>query len=513
MKRRALISVFDKTGIIEFAKELVQNDFEIVSTSGTAKLLQDNKVSITPIEKIISYQEILGGRVKTLHPAIFAGILADRENKTHNEQISKLGTVPIDIVVVNLYPFEETVTKPNCTMEEAIEQIDIGGVTLIRAAAKNFKYVSVLVKPEQYNRYLASKKDDNSSAELRMKFAREAFDYIAYYDSCIADYFGNKTFSPHLTMGESLSLNYPYSEELRYGENPHQKSKLYFKPSNKFNSIFKKLHGKELSYNNLLDIDSAYNLIIEFSDTTCAIVKHTNPCGVSTDKSLKQAYMKALAADNVSAFGGIIIVNKKLDYETATEMDKIFTEIIIAPEFEDKAIELFKKKKNRRLINYNPEKFVRKLDIRTISGGLLMQEPDEVLLNENEIKCVTKRSPSESEYKDLIFAMKVAKHTKSNSVVFVKNFQTIGIGGGQPSRIDSSNLAVQKALRYGFSLSGSAVASDAFFPFADGVIAAAKEGAKSVIQPGGSVRDNEVISAADEYGLAMLFTGIRHFRH
>jgi phosphoribosylaminoimidazolecarboxamide formyltransferase / IMP cyclohydrolase len=512
LKKCALISVYDKEGIVEFAKNLIHYDFEIVSTSGTAKLLQDNGIAVTPLEKLTSFPEILNGRVKTLHPLIFAAILADKGNKAHTEEINKLGILPINLVVVNLYPFEETIAKANFTVEQAIEQIDIGGVSLIRAAAKNHKNVSTLVKPSQYEIYKGHLEKKINLENLNTKLAYEAFEYISHYDSCISEYFSSLTDSKS-GLSDSLSLNYPCSEGLRYGENPHQASRLYIKQKDNFNSIFEKLHGKELSYNNLLDINSAYNLIKEFSDTSCAIIKHTNPCGISSDEILNRAYTKALSTDSVSAFGGIIIVNKQLDYDSASEMDKIFIEVIIAPSFHEKALELLKKKKNRRLIKYNPDITIDTLDIRSISGGLLVQEPDEAVVNEKEIKCVTKRSPSEKEYKDLIFAMKAAKHTKSNSVVYAKNLQTLGIGGGQPSRVESSNLAVAKALRYGFDLHGSAVASDAFFPFADGVIAAAEAGAKAVIQPGGSVRDDEVISAANEHGLAMLFTGIRHFKH
>lgn len=515
MKKRALISVYDKTGIIEFAKRLTELGFEIISTSGTAKLLQENNIPIIRIEKITSQPEILGGRVKTLHPIIFGGILADRKNSEHINQLEHSKIDFIDLVVVNLYPFEETVSRQSCSLEEAIEQIDIGGVSLIRAAAKNFNYVSVLVKPGQYEKYLESLQNKESHSPLQtgnIELAREAFQYITEYDLCISEYFqklGNDKSLPN-----SLTLNYRQSRELRYGENPHQKAKLYLTGKNSFSDVFETLHGKELSYNNLLDIDAAFGIISEFDDTTCAIVKHTNPCGVASSAGLREAYVKALATDNVSAFGGIVIVNKMLDLATAVEMDKLFTEMIIAPDFQDVALEFLKKKRNRRLVRYrkaSPE--ASPYSLKSIIGGMLAQEPDETLIDEGTIKCVTKRQPNNNEYNDLLFSMKVAKHTKSNAVVYVKNLQTLGIGGGQPSRVDSSNLAVEKAKRFGFDLNGSAAASDAFFPFADGVIAAAKAGATSVIQPGGSVRDEEVIAAANEYGLAMLFTGIRHFRH
>jgi phosphoribosylaminoimidazolecarboxamide formyltransferase/IMP cyclohydrolase len=519
LKKRALISVYDKTGVVEFAKQLTELAFEIISTSGTAKLLQENNIPIIRIEEITSQPEILGGRVKTLHPIIFGGILADRKNSDHVSQLEHSKIDFVDLVVVNLYPFEETVSRQSCSLEEAIEQIDIGGVSLIRAAAKNFNHVSVLVKPEQYGKYLEAQAKDLRLQDLQLRLAREAFQYITEYDLCISDYF--QKLCNDKTLPNSLTLNYPQSRELRYGENPHQKAKLYLTRKNSFSDVFETLHGKELSYNNLLDIDAAFGIISEFEDTTCAIVKHTNPCGVASSVSLTEAYVKALATDSVSAFGGIVIVNQKLDLTTALEMDKLFIEIIIAPDFDDAALELLKKKKNRRLVRYrtasaevSPYRHTQRSNgFRSIVGGMLAQETDETLIEEGTIKCVTNRQPNDSEYRDLLFSMKVAKHTKSNAVVYVKNLQTLGIGGGQPSRVDSSNLAVEKAKRFGLDLNGSAAASDAFFPFADGVIAAAKAGATSVIQPGGSVRDEEVIAAANEYGLAMLFTGIRHFRH
>jgi len=525
MKKTALISVYDKTEIVEFARQLTKHGFEIISTSGTAKLLQQNNINITAVDKITAQPEILGGRVKTLHPVIFAGILADRNNTDHVNQLKRLNLEFIDLVVVNLYPFAETVNTrrhPTCTLQEAVEQIDIGGVSLIRAAAKNFKNVSVLVNPSQYKIYLEHLVQTSPSSDMEFQFnlqlAHQAFQYVTEYDSYISDYFQSLLMGK--TLPDCLSLYYPLAIQLRYGENPHQKAKLYLKRTDNFNDIFQSLHGKELSYNNLLDLDAAFRIISEFRDTTCAVIKHTNPCGVASSENLKEAYRKALAADSVSAFGGIVIVNRKLDLSTALEIDTVFTEIIIAPDYDADALEFLKKKKNRRLIKYIPHSASLSIstalppgDVRSITGGLLAQDSDSVLIDETAIKCVTQRKPSDNEFRDLVFAMKVAKHTKSNAVVYVKNLQTLGIGGGQPSRVDSSNLAVEKATRFGFDLKGAAVASDAFFPFADGVLAAAKAGASSLIQPGGSVRDDEVIAAANEHGLAMLFTGIRHFRH
>lgn len=504
--KRALISVYDKNGILEFAKELVKRDFEIISTSGTAKLLRENNIKIKTIEELTESPEVLGGRVKSLHPLIFAGLLADRFNPEHKKQVSEFNFKLFDLLVVSLYPFKETIQKEDCTIPEAIEQIDIGGVSLIRAAAKNYSNVSVLVNPEQYKGYLSSL---DSGKNNNLELASHAFSYISEYDSHIAGYFKKISSDP----SGVFSFYYKSTNQLRYGENPHQKAEIFNVGKTGFEDIFEKLHGKELSYINILDIDAAYNLINEFDEPSCAIFKHTNPSGVASDNNLTNAYLKALACDNVSRFGGIIILNRKLDIETASEIDKIFTEIIITTGYDKDAFEFLLKKKNRRLIKYLPGLDVHVMDLKSVTGGVLVQNKDSVVLNENELKIVTHRKPSENELRDLIFAMKVCKHTKSNSVVYAKNLQTVGIGGGQPSRVDSSMLAVQKAKRFGMDLDGCSVASDAFFPFPDGVIEAAKAGAKSVIQPGGSVKDDEVIAAANEYGLAMVFTGIRHFRH
>jgi phosphoribosylaminoimidazolecarboxamide formyltransferase/IMP cyclohydrolase len=505
--KRALISVYDKSGIVDFARNLVEKGFEVISTSGTAKLLTESGIKIRTIEELTKSPEVLNGRVKTLHPMVFAGILADKHNEEHLNQVSRFGFELFDVVVVSLYPFSETVKKEGCTVPEAIEQIDIGGVSLIRAAAKNYGSVSVLVKPGQYKLYLEN--IENINKEFNLKLASEAFEYISIYDSDISDYFRGLT---QKEAGNELSLHYIGGKPLRYGENPHQKAWLYSAESGGFDDIFEKLHGKELSYINILDIDASYHLINEFDEPSCVIVKHTNPSGVACGEDILEAYKKAFACDTVSPYGGIVTVNRKLDLNTAAEIDKIFTEIIIAPGYDDDAFQFLLKKKNRRLIKYNLVG-ISERNLKSIAGGLLVQDNDMIIANESEMKCVTERKPSVSEVRDLMFAMKVAKHTKSNSVVYAKNLQTAGIGGGQPSRVDSSRLAVEKAKRFGMDLEGSSVASDAFFPFADGLIEAAKAGAKSVIEPGGSVNDEEVIKAADENGLAMLFTGIRHFRH
>ena len=506
--KRALISVYDKSGIVDFARKLVDKGFEIVSTSGTAKLLTENGIKIKTIEELTKSPEVLNGRVKTLHPLVFAGILADKHNDEHLKQVAQFGFELFDIVVVSLYPFSETIKKEGCTVPEAIEQIDIGGVSLIRAAAKNYGSVSVIVKPEQYNTYFDNiGKIDN---DFNLNLAAEAFEYISIYDKEISGYFqklagkqSDDEFNVHFVKGTTL----------RYGENPHQKAKLYSTETNGFDSIIEKLHGKELSYINILDIDASYQMINEFDEPACVIVKHTNPSGAACSENILDAYKKAFACDTVSPYGGIITVNRTLDLNTATEIDKIFTEIIISPGYDEDAFNFLLKKKNRRLIKYNPVDLSSQLNIKSVTGGLLVQDNDMIVVNESEMKCVTERKPTVSEVRDLMFAMKIAKHTKSNSVVYAKNLQTVGIGGGQPSRVDSSRLAVQKAKRFGMDIEGSSVASDAFFPFADGLIEAANAGAKSAIEPGGSVNDEEVIKAANEHGLAMLFTGIRHFRH
>lgn len=504
--KRALISVYDKTGVVEFAKELISHGFEIVSTSGTAKLLKDNGIALKTIEEITKAPEVLGGRVKTLQHLIFAGILADKSNPDHQNEVKTHGFELFDLVCVSLYPFKQTISKPDCTEAEAIEQIDIGGVSLIRAAAKNFSSISVLVDSHQYEIYLESLKHEKSINKL---LAADAFEYIASYDISIANYFRR-------ISGEKsgiFDIYYTGYEELRYGENPHQRAALYDVGEAGFSQIFEKLHGKELSYINILDIDAAYNLINEFTEPACAILKHTNPCGVAEGSDIKDAYMKAFATDTVSPFGGIVIVNRKLTLDAAEELDKIFTEIVIAPDYDEDTLAFLFKKKNRRIIKYTHPRLENAMELKSVTGGLLVQDVNKVVVNDKEMKTVTERKPSDDEMKDMLFAMKVCKHTKSNAVIYAKGGRTLGIGGGQPSRVDSSMLAVNKAKRFGLTLEGCSVASDAFFPFPDSVIEAAKAGAKSVIHPGGSVKDEEVIKAADEHGIAMVLTGIRHFRH
>ena len=518
MIRRALISVYKKDGITEFAKELVKSGFEIISTGGTYKLLKENNIPVKSVEDITGFPEVLNGRVKTLHPHIFAGILADRDNLEHLKELAQHKINTIDLVVVNLYPFEETISKKGVTVAEAIEQIDIGGVSLIRAAAKNFKDVNVLVDSDQYIEYLSilHSSENNIPKEYSQRLAEKAFKATSEYDKNIQNYLNSpEKINVSEIPDENLKAEFPdvknsVFENLRYGENPHQKAVLI---KENFDEIFHVIHGKELSYNNLLDIDAAYSLISEFRDEkpACAIIKHGNPSGVAISDELINAYNEAFSTDTVSPFGGIIIINKKLDFKTSFDIDKLFSEIILAPDYDEDALELLKKKKNRRLLRFNflEEKF----DFRKIRGGVLFQEKDNYDVGISDLKIVTKRIPVNEEIKDMLFAFKIAKHTKSNAIVFAKNNKTLAIGGGQPSRIDSTRIAISKAKNFNQELEGSVSASDAFFPFADGLIEIAKAGATCVIQPGGSVRDDEVIKAADDHGLAMAFTGIRHFKH
>jgi phosphoribosylaminoimidazolecarboxamide formyltransferase/IMP cyclohydrolase len=504
--KTALISVYNKNGILDFAKELVKRNFSIISTGGTYSHLKDNGVEVKRIDELTDFPEILGGRVKTLNPKVFGGILADRQNELHEKDMSANKLPYIDLVVVNLYPFQETISKPGVTHEEAIEQIDIGGVTLIRAAAKNHKYVAILTNPGQYDNYLKEyDKDRNISEDALMNYSSEAFRNAAEYDIAISNYF--KTLSGE-TKPEFIHLK--DSRHLRYGENPHQDAVLF---TDNFYDIFKVLHGKEISYNNLLDIEAALSIINEFKDDapTTVIVKHGNPCGAATGQDLTESYITAFNTDRESPFGGIIIFNRNLDFKTSQEVDKLFTEIILAPDFDKDAFEMLSKKKNRRLIKFRY--FENRFDLKRITGGYLYQEKDNIVLNENELKFVTERKPDDAMMKDAVFAYKIVKHTKSNAVVFARDARTLGIGGGQPSRVDSTKIAIMKSAQFGLDLKGSVVASDAFFPFADSIEALSKAGSVCVIQPGGSVRDDEVIEAANKHNLVMIFTGIRHFKH
>lgn len=508
--KRALLSVSDKSGIAELAKTLHNHGVELLSTGGTYAAIRAAGVPVTEVSEVTGFPECLDGRVKTLHPAIHAGILARTTHQPDIDTLTELGFSPIELVVVNLYPFRQTIASPDTTFEKAVEFIDIGGPTMVRAAAKNFSSVSILTNPSQYEGFQQELAQQGTiSFSTRQQLARDAFQHTADYDAHIATYLTEAT---DQIPAQQFNLSLPLSQSLRYGENPHQQAAVYGNQQD-FIDCF---HGKQLSYNNYLDTDASLQLIADFPAETpaCVIVKHTNPCGVATGDNLRQAWDRAFQTDPVSPFGGIIAVNTTLDLETASAMDAIFSEIIIAPDFSAEAVELLSKKANRRLIRYRQDVVTnQKVNLRTIFGGLLAQQPDTRSTPESEWKVVTKRNPTEQERVDLEFAWKIVRHVKSNAIVFTKNGQTLGIGNGQTSRVDSSELAVYKAAKNNLSLEGSAVASDAFFPFADGVEAAAKAGATAIIQPGGSVRDQDVIDAADALGLTMIFTGMRHFRH
>ena len=503
---RALISVSDKTGVASFARALERQGVDIISTGGTADLLRKENVPVREISSFTAFPEVLEGRVKTLHPRVHGGLLYKRGNPKHEAEARECGFEPIDLVVVNLYPFEATVAKPDVTLAEAIEKIDIGGPSLIRSAAKNYESVTVVVDPADYDLVLENLRDNNgeTTLKLRERLAIKAFIKSSDYDRAIGNFLNKEQ-----TTDASFSLSLPLAMRLRYGENPHQTAALY----GDFDRHFEKLHGKELSFNNILDISAATNLIAEFEEPAVAILKHTNPCGVGSDVDLRAAWEKAFATDKRAPFGGIIICNRPIDEPLAKSIGEIFSEVIIAPEFEAEARALLQKKKNLRLIRLlSPAGEARqKIDIRSICGGVLVQDAD----RENQIarNVVTKREPRKPELDAMLFGWRVVKHVKSNAIVYAAADRTLGIGAGQMSRVDASRIAIWKAEEAGLSLKGSAVASDAFFPFPDGLIAAADAGATCAIQPGGSVRDEEVIAAANERNLAMIFTGRRHFRH
>ena len=505
MKKLALISVFDKTKIVEFAKGLVKNGYQIIATGNTAKLLSENKINVTEISSITGFPEIFDGRVKTLHPKIFGGILFRRDNDIDIKQVAENQIEAIDIVCVNLYPFIRIASDANSTLDDVIENIDIGGPSLVRASAKNYKFVSILTNPEQYDYFLDELNGGKISEETRKTLAVAAYSHTANYDTHIANYLENKFSLPatHIRVNEKLN------QSLRYGENPHQSAGIY----GNFYDYFEIFHGKAISYNNILDLVAAVELCENLGETCCTIVKHNNPAGAAIGKNSFEAYIRALKCDPVSSFGGIVAFNKEIDIETAAELNKIFLEIVCAPSFSDGALEILKKKKDRRLVLQKKSVFSEERTYRSIPGGVLVQDSDSISLKEEDLKFVTEKRPSKEELEDLKFAWKIAKHTKSNAIVYVKDKATLGVGAGQMSRIDSAKIAVMKANEHGLDLTGCVAASDAFFPFADGLIEIIKCGAVSVIQPGGSVRDQEVIDAANENKISMVFTGIRHFKH
>jgi phosphoribosylaminoimidazolecarboxamide formyltransferase/IMP cyclohydrolase len=514
---QALLSVSDKAGLVPFAQRLHALNIRLLSTGGTAKTLREAGLPVTDVSDVTGFPEIMDGRVKTLHPNVHGGLLARRNDPNDLAQLAEIGGAPIDLVVVNLYPFAQATSAPDVTDAVAIENIDIGGPTMIRSAAKNFFFVSILTSANDYSAIADELEAQNGALCMatRRRLAHQAFAHTAAYDAMIDAYFARST-ENSASASEDFAQKLPLAQSLRYGENPHQNAALYGNPS----EFFTQLHGKELSFNNILDLSAALSLIDEFRNAapTCAILKHTNPCGVGTAETLEGAWEKAFATDRQSPFGGIVIVNRSLDLASAKAMDRIFTEVIIAPDFEEGVLDLLKKKANRRLIKM--EKWASESsapDVRSVLGGALVQDRDAALPTAEALRgsctIATKRVPTETEWNDLDFAWRVAKHVKSNAIVYAKNGGTLGIGAGQMSRIDASEIAVSKGQKESADFSGCVVASDAFFPFADGLLAAASAGASAVIQPGGSIRDEEVIEAANIQNLAMVFTGKRHFRH
>jgi phosphoribosylaminoimidazolecarboxamide formyltransferase/IMP cyclohydrolase len=512
MPKRALLSVSDKTGLVDFAKSLVAAGYELISTGGTSKALREAGLKVADISDITNFPEMMDGRVKTLHPKVHGGLLFLRDNEEHRKQAAEHDIAPIDLVVVNLYPFEQTIAKPDVTLEHAIENIDIGGPSMLRSAAKNYRSVTVITDPADYAvvaEEIATKGD--TTLPTRERLAAKVFRTTGYYDALIAKYLTSRLPEPEV-FPETFALPLRRAQALRYGENPHQAAALY----GGFPRHFQQLHGKELSYNNLIDINAAVRLIREFTESpTVAILKHTNPCGLGSAFTLAEAWDKAYATDKQAPFGGIIVVNRPLDLITAERIAEIFSEVIIAPAFNSDAFELLTKKKNLRLmINSETSAPAPELEIRSAVGdSYLIQRGDADTVSTAEWKVVTKRAPTEAEHQALLFGWRVVKHVKSNAIVYAGPDRTLGVGAGQMSRVASSKIAIWKASEGNLDLKGSIVASDAFFPFPDGLIAAAEAGATAAIQPGGSVSDAKVIAAADERGIAMIFTGQRHFRH
>jgi phosphoribosylaminoimidazolecarboxamide formyltransferase/IMP cyclohydrolase len=512
---RALVSVSDKNGLVDFVKALRGFNVEILSTGGTAKSLTDAGIPVVPVSEHTGSPEILDGRVKTLHPKIHGGILGRRDDPAHQQQMAAHQIAPIDMVVVNLYPFETTVARPHCSLEEAIENIDIGGPSMVRSAAKNHHDVTVVVDPADYPAIIDEMRRGGGSVSVatNTRLARKAFATTAHYDGAIADYLGSLEDGGRKAFSDTVHIGLHKAQDLRYGENPHQQGALY----GEFFRAVEQLHGKELSYNNIVDINAALFLMLEFIDdaeAAVAILKHNTPCGVGTASSVLEAYRRAFSTDPDSPFGGIIVTNKIWTLDLAREVDEIFTEVLIAPEFAPDTLEFLRKKKNRRLMRWHPEAMrEHRREMRGVCGGLLVQDADRAMEDVRAARVATKRQPTADEYAGLAFGLKVVKHVKSNAIAFVAAHRTLALGGGATSRVDPVHAAREKAARVGISLQGSVLASDAFFPFPDGVEEAARAGATAIVQPGGSVRDDEVIAAADRLNLAMVFTGVRHFRH
>jgi phosphoribosylaminoimidazolecarboxamide formyltransferase/IMP cyclohydrolase len=519
--RRALLSVTDKTGLVDFARTLSQHGVELVSTGGTARTLREQGLTVLDISDLTGFPEMLDGRVKTLHPKVHGGILHIRGNADHLSAVESHGIQPIDMVVVNLYAFEHTASRPGATFAEVIENIDIGGPSMVRSAAKNFEDVAIVTSAADYCALAEELTLTGGSLgrETRWRLARAAFALTAAYDTAIANTLEQLASSqpeaplaldqsPDAPFPAALRINYPRKISLRYGENPHQRAALYTDQSEAGVAGAEQLQGKELSYNNLVDLDACWELVQEFAEPAVAIIKHTNPCGVAVATSIVEAYTKALAADPVSAFGGVIGINREVDAEAAEEIAKLFVEAVAAPSYTPEALARFSTKKNLRLITVKPSKTSRV--VKQISGGLLLQDADNIRIAAADLKAVTARKPTPGEIDSLLFAWRVCKHVKSNAIVYARDGQTLGVGAGQMSRVDAAKFGAMKAV---LPLGNSVAASDAFFPFPDGLEAVAAAGAVAVIQPGGSVRDEEVIAAADKLGIAMVFTGIRHFRH
>ena len=529
--RRALISVSDKTGIVEFAQALTERGVEILSTGGTFKLLQDNAITATEVSDYTGFPEMMDGRVKTLHPKVHGGVLGRRG--TDEVVMEQHGINPIDIVVVNLYPFAETVVKEGCTLEDAVENIDIGGPTMVRSAAKNHKDVTIVVNAHDYDRVITEMDANDTSLTLETRFdlAIAAFEHTAAYDGMIANYFGTMVPSygdnkegdaapspkNKVKFPRTFNQQFEKKQDMRYGENSHQAAAFYVEASPQEASVStaRQIQGKALSYNNIADTDSALECVKEFNEPACVIVKHANPCGVALGKDILEAYNRAYQTDPTSAFGGIIAFNRELDAATATAItERQFVEVIIAPSVSAEAVEIVAAKKNLRLLECGEwTSKTSEFDIKRVNGGLLVQDRDQGMVGLDDLKVVSKRQPSDEELKDALFCWKVAKYVKSNAIVYSKGDMTIGVGAGQMSRVYSAKIAGIKAADEGLQVEGCVMASDAFFPFRDGIDAAAEAGIKCVIQPGGSMRDDEVIAAADEHGMAMIFTGMRHFRH
>ena len=523
--RRALISVSDKTGIVEFAKALADRGVDILSTGGTARLLAEQGISVTEVSDYTGFPEMMDGRVKTLHPKVHGGVLGRRGQD--DDVMAKHGINPIDMVVVNLYPFAETVAKDGCTLADAVENIDIGGPTMVRSAAKNHKDVTIVVNASDYDRVIAEidANDKSLTLETRFDLAIAAFEHTAAYDGMIANYFGtmvpsygeNKEGDQESKFPRTFNQQFEKKQDMRYGENSHQAAAFYVEanPQEASVSTARQIQGKALSYNNIADTDAALECVKEFNEPACVIVKHANPCGVALGKDILEAYNRAYQTDPTSAFGGIIAFNQELDAETASAIvERQFVEVIIAPSVSTEAIEVVAAKKNVRLLECGEwSTKTTGFDVKRVNGGLLVQDRDQGMVSLDDLKVVSKRQPTEEELKDALFCWKVAKYVKSNAIVYAKGDMTIGVGAGQMSRVYSAKIAGIKAADEGLEVAGSVMASDAFFPFRDGIDAAAEAGIKCVIQPGGSMRDDEVIAAADEHGMAMIFTGMRHFRH